>query len=825
MTKKDKNFLIFASLGALSLSILAIASNEGQGFLATDTPTYQCADITFGTAEYSSTGKVTTDRFSVTNIALNSSAPLTTSTNCYADPANETTSHKSAARIGGSGTAGTLTFAFASSYQIVDAWAYCYRFGKDSTKDATLSLSTSALSADSFKSVSATEVPAITSTNPSDLPSVLHWTGLDGGSGASSTTLTVKSTSTARVNLCKIVLKIVTGYTPAEKSLSNISVTTQPTKSSYTINETLDTTGLVITADYGDNSSADVTSSCTLSPANGTQLTTVGSQTVNVSYTYSGVTKTASFNVTVTSASVTLDSIAVTTEPDQMTYTVGDTLDTNGIVVTASYSDTTTADVTSSCSFSPTTLSTAGSQTITVSYSGLTAEFSVTVNAAKTLTGLSSSGNLTTTSYTAGQSFNPAGLTITATYSGGSTANVTSSVTWGTLSQGDTSVTGSYTYGGVTMTVNITGITVSAASGTTYMYTKQSGDHLQVFALEQTGTYGDCTLFKYGNWEMLIDGGNTTSQTQLADLMNAHVTDHTLDLLVLTHPHTDHYGGFYGSTTSAANGGTLVDGGVTSVTNIVDDGLDSYGSGYISNWVNGVRSHFVSAGGTYSSISSIVSNHKYDAIWHITPDIYIQWLDSGTYATQDSTSANNNSICLDAHFGTYEYVMVGDAQNTEVNSLMSNYSGTNKFITSSDTVIFKACHHCSGTADSGNTTTFLNYVAPTYGWASSGIVSANAASKVNTPATSQHPYKNGAATIVSHTTTSNFYWNGTAGTLDMTLTEAFGGFTIAGEGRKYGYGYKMSGTLVDANSEKTTPLYSTQWATTSAFAVGGGGTL
>lgn len=76
----------------------------------------------------------------------------------------------------------------------------------------------------------------------------------------------------------------------------------------------------------------------------------------------------------------TLESIDVTTLPSKTTYQVGDTLDTTGIVVTATYSDESTVDVTSSCSYSPTTLSTAGNQTITVTYENESTTFNVTVN-------------------------------------------------------------------------------------------------------------------------------------------------------------------------------------------------------------------------------------------------------------------------------------------------------------------------------------------------------------------------------------------------------------------------------------------------------------
>jgi beta-lactamase superfamily II metal-dependent hydrolase len=831
MTKKDKNFLIFASLGALSLSILAIASNEGKGFLADQTTQYttQCADIVFG-GTFTTYGSVLADGTVCYSASSNISISSFSCSNCYKGDPTVNTSDGRALKVGKSGVNGTFTFTFSQSYIITTAKIYgsAYSSNQNNTScSVTTSAQQTSQKASFTYGTSSVDVSDLTADTTATAARAYTFNNLDGGTKAASNSFTFKVEDTGKAPyVAKIVFTILNASAPISKTLSNISVTTQPTKSSYTVNENLDTTGLVITADYSDSSSADVTSSCTLSPANGSTLSIVGSQTVSVSYTYSGVTKTTSFSVTVTSASVSLQSIAVTTQPTKTSYTVGDTLDTTGIVVTASYDNGTTADVTSSCSFSPTTLSTAGTPDITVTYSGKTTTFSVTVAAAKTLLSITSSGNLTTTSYTAGQSFSPAGLTITANYSGNLTEDVTSQVTWSpsTLSVGDASVTGSYTYGGVTKTIVVSGITVTAASGS-YMYTKQAGDHLQVFAIEQTGTYGDCTLFKYGNWEMLVDGGNTSSQDQLQHYLSTYVTDTVLDVVVLTHPHSDHYGGFY-SGTNYTSGGTMALAGITKVNYIVDDGLDN-STTEPKVWNNGVRSYYVNKGANYQSISTLIAGYSniYSAIWNITPDIYIQWLDGGTYASEDADGFNNNSVLFDIHFGSYEYVMVGDAQNTEVNGLMNNYTGSNKFVKSTDTVIFKACHHCSGTTETGNTPTFLAYVHPQYAWASAGIINTNGASSATTPSTTQHPYKNAAHIIANQTGASNLWWNGASGTLDMAINEAFSSFSITGEGRNssWSYNYKVNSVVQDLAAESGTPLLSTAWSNTAAFGYPSGG--
>lgn len=170
----------------------------------------------------------------------------------------------------------------------------------------------------------------------------------------------------------------------SSKTLSSIAVTTDPTKTTYNVNETIDTAGMVVTASYTDTTTAVVTSSCTSSP---TSFSSSGQQTVTVSYTEGGITKTDTFYVTVNASSKVLSSIT-STGPTKTTYEVGNTLDTSGLVVTAHYTDGTSAAVTAYTTdpANGTTLSTVSdSQAVTISYteSGVTktTSFNIIVNA------------------------------------------------------------------------------------------------------------------------------------------------------------------------------------------------------------------------------------------------------------------------------------------------------------------------------------------------------------------------------------------------------------------------------------------------------------
>lgn len=137
---------------------------------------------------------------------------------------------------------------------------------------------------------------------------------------------------------------------------------------------------MVVTASYG-LSGVEVTTAEVTGYAISPSVLTDGTTHVTISYTEMGTTMTATQAITVIHR---LSSIAVITNPTKTTYEYGDTLATTGMVVRATYSDGTTADVTSySCS--PTTLNTVtNSQAITVSYAenGVTetTSFSVVVD-------------------------------------------------------------------------------------------------------------------------------------------------------------------------------------------------------------------------------------------------------------------------------------------------------------------------------------------------------------------------------------------------------------------------------------------------------------
>ena len=142
---------------------------------------------------------------------------------------------------------------------------------------------------------------------------------------------------------------------------SGVAVTTQPTKTAYKYGEIFDPTGMVVTAHYTDGQSRAVTG-YTFSPNTALGMSNT---TITISYTEGDVTKTDTQTITVAKV---LDHIAVTTPPSRTSYFSGENFSTAGMVVTAYYTDDSSAAV-SGYTYSPTGALAAGNNTITISYS------------------------------------------------------------------------------------------------------------------------------------------------------------------------------------------------------------------------------------------------------------------------------------------------------------------------------------------------------------------------------------------------------------------------------------------------------------------------
>lgn len=141
--------------------------------------------------------------------------------------------------------------------------------------------------------------------------------------------------------------------------MESLTIATPPNKTVYKSGETFDPTGMVVVANYGEGLMANVTG-YTVSPS----VLTDGVSEVVITYTEGRITKTATVAVTVKKVLV---GIAITMQPAKTVYQYQESLDPTGMVVTATFSDGSTAAVLD-YTYPTTNFSTLGRQVMKLEY-------------------------------------------------------------------------------------------------------------------------------------------------------------------------------------------------------------------------------------------------------------------------------------------------------------------------------------------------------------------------------------------------------------------------------------------------------------------------
>ncbi|MCL2032677.1 MAG: bacterial Ig-like domain-containing protein, partial [Methanomassiliicoccaceae archaeon] len=215
--------------------------------------------------------------------------------------------------------------------------------------------------------------------------------------------------------------------------LESIAISENPDKMSYYPDESLDLTGMVVTATYSDGSTKAVTDYFAY-PAEGTVFDALGTVIIYIAYAEDDITKMTAFEITVVPVPVFVEGIVVSTDPDKMSYTVGETLDLTGMVVSMTYSDGSAEAIVGYGSFPQdgSVLDSIGSVPIVIMYvkNGLPyiTSFTVTVSPPVVLESISVSGYQNRI-YIVGDQFDMTGIVVTAKYSDGSTKPVTGYMT------------------------------------------------------------------------------------------------------------------------------------------------------------------------------------------------------------------------------------------------------------------------------------------------------------------------------------------------------------------------------------------------------------
>lgn len=280
-----------------------------------------------------------------------------------------------------------------------------------------------------------------------------------------------------------------------------------------------------------------------------------------------------------------------------------------------------------------------------------------------------------------------------------------------------------------------------------------SSEYLEIVVFEQPEQYGDAFLIKAGNAEIIIDFGNPSDSyfddytlygNYLKTQYNAYITDQKLELMLISHPHSDHIGGLNG----------FLNSNVSSITMLVDYGY-RYGSND-SSYYTEIRSKMSSTwGGVYHSAYDCVNNLNGGlSRTYITQELFIDWVDTGFYQANSNLNYANlqylgqtiddlniTSVVGILSYKSFSCFLTGDMQNTtsygSINgeTIMVNSNSSNPAF--HQVTMLKVGHHGSTYA---TYTTLLNAISPALGAISAGRVDSTNSYGDKSGACSGHPH-------------------------------------------------------------------------------------
>lgn len=340
---------------------------------------------------------------------------------------------------------------------------------------------------------------------------------------------------------------------------------------------------------------------------------------------------------------------------------------------------------------------------------------------------------------------------------------------------------------------------------------------VQIYSIEMRDKYGDSLFIKYGDYEILIDAGDDGDGEFVRNFVDTHISsDKNLDLLIVTHCHSDHMGGLT-KMSNSDKGAKALD-NVSTISNIIDFG-HTRSTNTMYNTYNTLRKSYIDKGTKYYPAYESVKH--LDGLDNVITfgDLSVEILDTFNYASKSTdlidskVMYNEYSIATLITYKDTKLFCAGDLEDVGEKTLIEHASETSLAnIKKEDTVIYKACHHGTdvGTANNkttgykstngGNRMALLQLVQPDYCFVSAAI------------SESDHPFPRAIATMLYFT--DKLYFNGTNGTLCFSLNGTNVNVTGAGATTNY----KLEGFEINYDEEKNLVYTETTWYKNHIFA-------
>ncbi len=329
---------------------------------------------------------------------------------------------------------------------------------------------------------------------------------------------------------------------------------------------------------------------------------------------------------------------------------------------------------------------------------------------------------------------------------------------------------------------------------------KGTGDELAVVAIEMSSKYGDSTLIKYNNYEILVDAGTSSDKAYVQDALKEYVTDKTLDLLIVSHAHADHIG--------AMTDVSFFDDIDIDVSKIVDTGHEvksNTTSETVSQKYNKMCDELVSRGAEKLEYFDIINDKNIETVWNIDTEgkIFLEFFDTGNIlepTTLKSDDLNDTSIVFVLNYNNTKWFFGGDLTCDCEEDLVKNIKGVDKdYFTKENNVVYKTCHHGSETS---NGELLLDFVKPDIIFTMSGFVSGESK---DDPIKDQHPYFTALERMKKYT--EKIYWSSINGQIIFTTI----GEEIEFDAKGRTHDYYYNGEIVNKEEEKLVTIFESKW--------------
>ena len=231
--------------------------------------------------------------------------------------------------------------------------------------------------------------------------------------------------------------------------------------------------------------------------------------------------------------------------------------------------------------------------------------------------------------------------------------------------------------------------------------------NISVHFLELGNKYtGDCTYIKTDTCDILIDcGSKSNSIPYVANYLNQFVTDGTLEYVIITHAHQDHYAGF----ATVENVDSIFD--LYDCKNIITFSQTNQNpsSKLFSNYTRELNAEIDAGAKHYTALQCVEESDGAQKTYNIGTNITMEILDSFYYHLENTSSTENDySVCT---LITYE-----QTETKKINMLFTGdleEEGEEKLVELNPTLpqvdLYKAGHHGSKTSSSD---TLLEIIKP-----------------------------------------------------------------------------------------------------------------